>query len=642
MSDTSRADQNLALAAEFATPTREAWLAAVDKALKGGAFERLVSTTLDGIRIEPLYTADDVATRHDEAGFPGLDPLMRGGRPEPRPMGDWDIRAAVGHPDPATANAWALTELRNGATSLDLVVDAGGSCCGVSCRSADDLRRVLDGVLLDIAPISLHAGAHAAVVAEWFGDIASERGVTASVSGCLGIDPIGTLAETGLVPQGVDEAIAEGVAFAKANADASPALRAFRANGAVAFDAGASEGQELAFLLGSATAYLRAMIDGGMEPARAAAQISLEVAADVDVFATIAKIRALRHCWSTVLTASGVDVDAAPVVQVSAVAGGRWLTEVDPWVNLLRGTAATIAAVTGGADIVRVSPFDSAEGLPGELGRRLARNTQLLMQDESHIGTVIDPGGGSYYIESLTDAFAEVGWAQFQQLETEGGIVAALCSGALAARITATASDRDALIAKRKWPITGVSEFPLLGETRPTPVDWPAVDHRPAVPLTGTATTATPLELRRLSEPYERLRAAAEAASPQPSVFLANIGTGAQYTARATFAANLFATAGVRALGETGYSSAAEAAAAFVDSGAPIAIICGSDASYDDVAVAFAQALKAAGAKRVYLAGRPGERKADYEAAGIDEFVSVGVDVLDAMTRLHAQLGVSA
>lgn len=633
---------DLALAAEFAAPTREAWLAAVDKALKGGAFDKLVTTTLDGIRIEPLYTAADIATGADEAGFPGFEPLMRGGRPDPRPLGDWDIRAMVGHPDPATANAWALGDLRNGATSLDIVVDAGGSCCGVSCRSTDDLARVLADVLLDVAPVSLRAGAHAGVAAQWFLAVAADRGMTAKAAGCLGVDPLGTLAETGEVPQGIDEAVAEGVAFAKTLVDEAPALRTFRATGTIAFDAGASEAQELAFVLSAGTAYLRAMVEAGIEPARAAAQILLEVAADVDVFSTIAKLRALRHCWSTVLTAAGIDIDDSAIVQVGAVAGGRWLTEVDPWVNLLRGTAATLAAVTGGADIVSVAPFDSAEGLPGDLGRRLARNTQLLLQDESHIGTVMDPGGGSYYVESLTDAFAEAGWAAFQELEAEGGLLAALASGALAGRIATVAADRDRRIAKRTWPITGVSEFPLLGELRPTPVDWPEIDHRPPVPLTGTPTSATPFALRRIAEPFETLRTAAEGTQPQPSVFLANIGTGAQYTARATFAANLFGTAGVVAVGDTGYASAADAAAAYRASGAPVAVICGTDASYADVAAEYATALKDAGATRVYLAGRPGEHRAAFEAAGVDEFVSMGVDVLDVMTRLLAQLGVTA
>ncbi len=629
-------DAPLTLASEFPTPSRADWLAAVDRALRGADFERaLVSTTLDGIRIDPLYTADDVAAEGDQAGLPGFAPLLRGGSPWPRPQGRWDIRTSVVHPDPAAANAAALTDLANGATSLDIMIDAGGSLTGVSCRSRADLERALAGVLLDLAPVSLRAGAHGGVVARWLVGLLADQQVTGA-TGCLGIDPVSALAADGLLPQGMDAALAEGAELAVA----APGPRAFRASGTSAFDAGASEAQEIAFVLGAATAYLRAMADAGLSAEQAAGQIVLEVAADVDVFATIAKLRALRHCWATVLEASGVPVAGVGAAQVEAVAGGRWLTEVDPWVNLLRGTAAALGAVVGGADAVVVAPFDSAEGLAGDLGRRLARNTQLLLQEESHVGQVLDPAGGSYYVEALSAAIAEAAWALFQQVEGRGGIVAALTSGWLAEQVAAVAADRDRGIATRRRPITGVSEFPLLGEARPTPPDWPPVDERPPVPLDGAPTTAPRLVARRLAEPFEALRAAAEAVASQPAVFLASIGTPAAYTARATFAANAFATAGIRSVGDRGFADAAEAAAAYRASGAPVAVICGTDAAYADLAVPFAAALKGAGAERVYLAGRPGERSDELAAAGVDEFLFVGVDVLDTMSRLLRQLGI--
>ena len=295
-----RVTENLDLASDY-SPTREQWLAAVDKVLKGKDFDRvLVSTTLDDVRIEPLYTADDVATTHDESGFPGSDPLTRGAQPAPRTDGQWDIRSRVTHPDPAVANAQILEDLANGATSVDLQLDLGGGS-GISIRSPQDLARVLDGVVLDAAPVSLRAGAHAAVVAGWYRELLAERGVHgAEPSGCLGIDPVGTLVTDGEVA--MDALMAAGLDVAN-----TPRLRTFRASGAPASDAGASEAQEIGYMLSVALLYLRALIDAGVD--NPASRITLEVTADVDVFATVAKLRALRHCWATVLEHMGQPLD---------------------------------------------------------------------------------------------------------------------------------------------------------------------------------------------------------------------------------------------------------------------------------------------------------------------------------------------
>ncbi len=595
--------ESLDLASDY-SPTREQWLAAVDKVLKGKDFDKvLVTTTLDDLRIEPLYTAEDVATGADEAGFPGFDPLLRGAHAAPRVDGQWDIRARNCHPDPRIANAQILNDLANGATSVELVLDLGVGD-GVSIRSAGELAQVLDGVLLDVAPVGLRAGVHGLVAATWFTELLAARGITGvDAVADLGIDPVGALVTTGEADTDLSAAV--GLAAPGTR------LRVFTASGAPASDAGASEAQEIGYILAVGLHYLRAVGD--------AARITLEVTADVDVFATVAKVRALRHCWATILQSLDQPIDTTRIVAVSA---DRWLTEVDPWVNILRGTAATLGAVVGGADAMTLGAFDSAGGVPGDLGRRLARNTQLLLQDESGIGRVMDPAGGSWYIESLTEDLAQAGWRFFQRIEAAGGVLEALDE--IGADIAVVADRRDALIATRKRPITGVSEFPLLGEQRPDPVVTPEPDDRPPVPLAGLA-VATPWPVGRLAQPYEDLRAGNEGAT----IFLANLGPIAVHTARATFASNLFAAGGIQALSDEGHADAASAAAAFRASGAEIACICSSDDVYADLAEATAAALKSAGAKRVYLAG-----KGDY--AGVDEYVGLGVDALDVLTRVEA------
>jgi methylmalonyl-CoA mutase len=416
---------------------------------------------------------------------------------------------------------------------------------------------------------------------------------------------------TGSVP--MDTQMAAGMDVAN-----TPRLRTFLASGAPASDAGASEAQEIGYMLAVGLLYLRALIDDGVD--NPGSRITLEVTADVDVFATVAKIRALRHCWATVLDNLGQPIDSTQIVAVSA---DRWLTEVDPWVNILRGTAATLGAVVGGAEAVTLAPFDSAAGLPGDLGRRLARNTQLLLQDESGVGRVLDPAGGSWYIESFTDELAAAGWKFFQRIEAAGGPVEAIDE--IGTDIAVVAQRRDAQIATRRFPITGVSEFPLLDEHRPDRPAQPPADDRAAVPVEGHELTGTPWPQDRLADPYEALRENAGDAT----VFLANLGPIAVHTARATFAANLFAAGGIRAISDEGHADAASAAAAFKASGANIACICSSDDVYADLAEATAEALKQAGARRVYLAG-----KGDYP--GVDEYVHLGVDALDILTRAEA------
>ena len=601
--------ENLDLASDY-SPTRQAWLAAVDKVLKGKDFDKvLVSATLDDLLIQPLYTADDVATAYDEDGFPGFYPLLRGATAAPRVDGQWDIRTRTVHPDIKTANAQILDDLANGATSVELVLDLG-AWEGVSVRSSDDLAAALDGVLLDVAPVALQAGPHGVTAAAWLLDVLAARGVSGvDAAGDLGIDPVGALVTGGQAPLDLGGAIAL--------ADPSTRLRVFTASGAPACDAGASEAQEIGYILAVGVHYLRALIDAGVS--NPGAQITLEVTADVDVFATVAKIRALRHCWATILDALDQPVDSTRIVAVSA---DRWLTEVDPWVNILRGTAATLGAVVGGADTVTLAAFDSASGLPGDLGRRLARNTQLLLQDESGIGRVLDPAGGSWYVESLTDELAAAGWKFFQRIEAAGGVLEAIDE--IGADIAVVADRRDAQIATRKRPITGVSEFPLLGEQRPDQVPIPAPDPRPAVPLADVS-EATAWAMGRIAEPFEDLRARNDGAT----VYLANLGPIAVHTARATFAANLFAAGGIKALSDDGHSDAEAAVAAFAASGADIACICSSDDVYADLAEATAAALKAAGAKRVYLAG-----KGDYPS--VDEYIYLGANALDILTRVEA------
>lgn len=626
--------QDLSLGAEFPTPTREQWLALVDKVLAGATFDRkLVTTTYDGLRVEPLYVDGD-GPGPDASGVPGAQPFTRGPTATGPVATGWDIRQWHGGPGAAGADAAAvnhaiLEDLAGGVTSIVLGP--------VGATSVDDLEAVLAGVYPDIAAICLDWGPDAALGADLLPRLLTRRGVTGSAAiGELGLDPLGTLARHGWAAAPLQEQLTAMAASAAAMVDGFPAVRAVRVDASVYGDGGAGEAQELAYALATGVAYLRALTDGGLAVADALAQLSFRFTATPDQFATMAKLRAARRCWARIAEVAGAP-DAA--MHVHAVTACAAYSQRDAAVNLLRATLACFAAATAGADAVTVLPFGAASGQWDDDSRRLARNTQVILAEESNLGRVVDPAGGSWYIETFTEQLAADAWRRFQAIEAAGGMAAALTEGRVGAEVDATWGTRLANLARRRDGLTGVSEFPNLDEAPQVTVG--TLD--PAVAPTGTpAVRIDRVPLRRLASPFEALRDAADAAATRPTIFLANLGPVAVHTARAGYAKNLFEVAGIRTVPNEGYGSTEGAAAAFTTSGAPLAVICSSDTVYAEQAEATAAALKAAGASRVYLAGNPGDRKATYEAAGVDEFVFMGCDVLDVLGRALGSLGITA
>ncbi len=628
------------LAGEFEQATEREWLAAVDKALRGAPFERLISRTADGIEVQPLYT--DGPDEHT-TGTAGSAPFTRGFHAEARPDGRWDVGSMIDAPDPTEGNRLALRELARGATSLVLT--------GGTLRDEATFTTVLQDVQLEAAPVTLAPGAGFMEPARWLMQLWLDMGVgDAAAVGGFGADPIGALAVTGELPQGVERALADMAGLSSMAAGRFPGVRAVTVDATPYAEAGGSEAQELAAMLSTGAAYLRAMQRAGMAADDAAAQFELVLGADADVFTTVAKLRAARRLWAAMTAACGADCSvAAPRLTVRTLE--RMMSRRDPWVNLLRVTAAGFAAVTAGAETVITLPFDVELGEPGELGGRMARNTQLLLGEESGVGRVLDPAGGSWYVETLTEQLAEAAWQLFGEMEAAGGMPAALIDGSLADRIAAVREARFAAVATRTQPLTGVSEFPDTAEVH--------IEVEPRVPRTTLqpapterAASCQALPRIRWAEQFEALRDAADAATApgggeRPAVFLANLGPVAVHTARASFAKNFFEAGGLAAVtsevgGTAGFDSAEGAVEAFVDSPARLACICSSDDHYGEQAAAVAGALRAAGALRVYLAGNPGDRLGELTGAGVEEFIHVGVDVLESLRRAHALLGIDA
>lgn len=624
------------LAADFEPATEEQWLALVDKVLGGRPLESLTSRTADGIEVQPLYTEgpDEAAT-----GSPGAAPFTRGFTAAQREAGRWDLRVMVDHPSPGSS------ELELGATS----VLVGGA----ALASENSFRTAIEGVLAAGAPVVLAPGSGFATTAEWLIAAWSAAGLQDSaVTGGFGADPMGLLAREGRLPQGLDRALADATGLAVMAARRFPRVHTWSVDATPYAEAGGSAAQELAAMLCTAVAYLRSMQAGSMDARAAVSSLEVTLGADVDFFTTIAKLRAARRVFGAMSQACGADpATASPTLVVRTL--HRDLTRRDPWVNMLRVTSAAFAAALGGADAIIAAAFDSELGRPSELGRRMARNTQLLLSEESHVGRVIDPPGGSWYVESLTDAIAARAWELFGELERAGGMPAVLLDGTLAERIASVRDERRSDVAARRSPITGVSEFPNLDEQLPEVATTPS-----GTPLcardSGSATECEPFAPVRWAEPFEALRDAADArrasAAPSavavPRVFLANLGDVATHTARASWAKNFFEAGGIEAAsserGTTqGFHSTEEMVEDFCSDPARIACICSSDATYAELAAPAASALAAAGAERIYLAGRPGELADELRSAGVGQFIHVGVDVLAVLVSAHELLGIA-
>jgi methylmalonyl-CoA mutase len=605
---------NVPLASEFPTASHEQWRKLVDGVLKGAPFERkLVAKCYDGVRIEPLYARDSQA-----------EPLL--GRTPGLP---WQIIQRLDLPDAALANRQALEDLEGGATGLALVFAAAAGAHGFGLdASLPALRRVLDGVHLDAGIwLEVDGGSSAATaVADLLG-----AGAIAPSSCQLrfGLDPLGELAR-GTASAAWNEAASKLTRVIEGFAGQGFAGPFVAADGRSIHAAGGSEAQELAYVLATAVLYLRVLEAAGHSLDAARRMMFFRLAADADEFLTIAKFRALRKLFARVEQACGLQ--PKPIF-ISAETAWRMMTQRDPWVNVLRTTMAAFAAGLGGADSVTVLPFTAALGLPDAFARRLARNTQLILLEEANLAKVADPAAGSGGLEALTQQLCAAAWSQFQEIEAAGGASSALQSGLIQRKVAATRAERERGLARGRDPLTGTSEFPDIHEL-PVTVLEAAPTARPA----AKPTSIEPLRSIRLAEPFEALRDASDrvrtATGARPKVFLANLGTPSDFTARTTFAKNFFEAGGIEAISNDGFAELADLVAAFKTSGARLVCLCSSNEVYANEAATTAKELAKPGT-HIYLAGRPGELEETLKAAGVQSFIYAGCDMLASLRAAH-------
>lgn len=701
--------EKLTLRDDFPPVGYDQWRALAEAELGGASFEqKLVTDTYEGFSIEPLYTRADVPDGADPTGFPGFAPFVRGSRPLGSVLTGWDLRQEHAHPDLDQTNRAIHDDLHGGVTSLLLRLDsaarggfdpddpAAGELVGrdgLMVYHVDDLDRALRDVALDQVGITLEAGAAFLPAAALLAALWQRRGVAPrDARGAFNADPLAVLSRDGQLPVSSDEAFEQLADLATYTSRTFPHVTAVRVGTAAYHHAGATAAQDIAFGAATATEYLRAMTGAGLDVDSAARQILFSISVGTHHFLATAKLRAARRLWFRVVDACG-GTGSSRAMRLHVRVSKRVLTQRDPYVNLLRNTAAVFAAGLGGAEAITSVPFDAACGLPDEFSRRIARNTALILSEEAHLHRVVDPPGGSWYLDWLTERLADWAWENFQEIERLGGMRHCIENGWVANEIDSAFAPRAKDLARRKEGITGVSEFPDVSEprlARPEP-DWMALRSAAAVHVAGLrrenaalgqlpihhrsaagertanaiqaatggaslgqlaealgfhadGTAIAPLAPHMFAQPFEELRDASDAwqraHGRRPRVFLANLGPVAHFTARATYAKNFFEAGGFDVVDLGGYQQPEDAARALAGSEASVAVICSSDKLYPDLVPQAAPLLKAAGARSLVLAGNPGANEAAWRQAGVDRFIFIRCDVLATLRQLLREEGV--
>lgn len=602
------------------------WRKLAEKALKGEPFESLIGRTVDGVPVLPLYKrCAGRLTAGSNAGAP------------------WRVAARVDHPSPQRARDMLVEEMRDGATALTIVWSDGWAARGYGVDRSDGvgLEALVATALAHGTPLRLDVAAGGIEAATNFAAQARRLGHDADTLDIdFGIDPIGNSHRTGR-PAENWKAVTDEIVDSFGNLrDQGFKAAVLTADGRAYHEAGASEAQELACVVATLAAYMRALSERSVPLDSARSAVSAILAADADEYLTIAKFRAMRRLWARMEQVCGLTPKA---LSVHAETSWLMMTRRDPWVNILRCTIAAFSAGLGGADTIVVSPFTQAIGLPDRSARRLARNTQLILLEEANLWRVVDPAAGSGALEGLTTALCEKAWELFQGIERLGGMQTSAAVGYVAEQLRGSRCSAYEAVTRGRRPITGTTAFANLSEGSV------AVDGvKPLSPKDQ------PLPVR-WAEPFESFRDAAEAHAARqgeaPRIFLAMLGRPADFTRRASVVTNLFASGGVQAVGGGRFDTADGVdlrllERGFRESGAQAACIVSSDAVYnntpyeaahpgDTLAEEVARLLRDAGAGLVAIAGSPCGKEADLRQAGIDAFITPGCDAIEILNRFY-------
>ena len=621
------ADNKEKLFSDFTAPTRQEWIDKINVDLKGADYQKkMVWRTNEGFNMEPFYRKEDLEGMTQINSLPGQFPYLRGNKKD---NNQWYVRQNIKAADPKEANAKALDILNKGVTSLGFKIPAKE-------LDAAYLDTLLEGIQAEAVELNFSTcQGHTLKLAQLLADYFTRKGYNADkLVGSINFDPIEKILTKGKNTTALLENIPE---IVKAMS-AFPHYRCISVNADTLCNNGAYVYQELGYALAWGNEYLNQMTEAGIPADQAAKSIKFNLGIGGVYFMEIAKFRAARMLWAHIVKKYNPQCDCACKMYVNATTTTYNMTIFDSYVNMLRSQTETMSAALANVDAIVVTPFDAPYETPTEFAERIARNQQLLLQEESHFDKIVDVAGGSYFIEKLTQSLAEEAWKLFQAIEEEGGFLAAAEAGTIQNTINETNATRHANAGKRKEFLLGTNQFPNFNEKSEgkSPIKGGQCcgnhqnGHECEKPFAK-------LETSRLASDFEDLRLQTEQAAKQPVAFMLTIGNLAMRQARAQFSCNFLACAGYKVIDNLGFDSVEEGIEAALKAEADIVVLCSSDDEYAEYAIPAFKALN--GRAMFVVAGAPACSD-DLKAAGIENFIHVRVDQLKTLKEYNAKLGI--
>lgn len=607
---------------EFQAPTTQEWLDKIQVDLKGADFQkRLVWRTPEGFSVQPFYRKENVDKLQTPNALPGEFPFVRGNKKNDN---TWYIRQEINAADAGAANAKAKEILNKGIDSLSFKIPG-------KSVSAEHVEQLLDGIYCDCVELNFSTcKRHSVELAQLLVSYFESKGYDKEkIVGSIDWDPMEKIVMKGKDAEPI-------LKFAPALVDTFkdyPNFRCVTVNAVSLNNSGAYIVQELGYALAWGNEYMQQLVDAGVEPTLAARKIKFNMGVSENYFMEIAKFRAGRMLWAQIVKQYEPKCDCACKMCVNAVTTSYNMTLFDAHVNLLRSQTETMSAALGGVHSIVVTPFDAAYEEPNDFSERIARNQQLLLKEECHFNTVVDPSAGSYYIEQLTTSLAAEAWKLFLKVEEEGGFLSSIKAGTVQDDINATNEKRHTLAAQRREFILGTNQFPNFtekSEGKMLRVKVCGCGHK-------EETAYKAINTSRLAADFETLRIATENADKQPVAFMLTIGNLVWRQARAQFSCNFLAAAGYKVMDNLGFSSVEEGVDAALAAGADIVVLCSSDDEYAEFAVPAYKYLD--GCAMFVVAGAPACTD-ELKAAGIENFIHVKVNQLETLKMYNEKLGI--
>lgn len=676
---------------DFPIPSYEQWKQAVDKSLQGAPFSKLLTKTYEEIILQPMYQKKDIENLTFTKTVPGQFPFVRGTE-QTKAEKNWLVAQEMSHPIPEILNEWLKSDLQKGVNAINLDLNEATKLgldwsekntiknqIGAVISSLEDIETTFTDINLSEIPFVVQTGTSAVPLAPFIAAYFQKNNIPlTNLQGCIGADPLAMLVKTGELPAQIESYLDEMAQLVKWTETNSPKLKTIFIDSHPYHDGGGSAINELAFMLATAVYYIRELQNRGLVIDQIAPSIQFSISIGSNLFMELAKIRAARMLWATIIEAFGGN-EASQKLTVHARTSRFTKTVYDPYVNILRSTVEAFTAAVGGVDSLHVSSFDEAYTLPNEYSRRVARNIQLVIQEETHVTHTADPVGGSWYVEHITAEVANKSWELFQLIEAQGGMLQGLEKGIPQQLVKAVSEKKKYDIEKRKLIFVGATMYPnsaekhlkmdnqvldvLLEKRAKAALDKRKIDvsinpsnvvndvikaaeQGATIEIvsnalrTGKGITIEKIETYRATEDFEKLRQNSEEKKTggEPfSVFLTSIGPLVDHKPRTDFVGNFFETGGFEMLKNSGFETVDAAITATVATPASIAVICGKNESYHEMAVEIVTEVKKQRSDlKVFVAGKQDEEfQVQLQAAGVDGFIHVGTNCYQFLRELQ-------